>query len=92
MSTSAVGLIAGALTTMAWLPQLHRTWRSRTAHDLSWLYLATFGCGIGLWLAYGLLTRQIAVIVANAVTIVLVASLVALKAIPTSRRRLTSRD
>jgi len=80
MNIAAVGLVAGALTTTAWLPQLHRTWRSRSAHDLSWAYLLTTTTGIALWLAYGLLSKDIAVIAANAVTIVLLVGLVALKA------------
>jgi MtN3 and saliva related transmembrane protein len=79
MSVAAVGLVAGALTTSAWLPQLHRTWRSRSAHDLSWGYLLTTCTGIALWLTYGVVTRDVAIIVANAITIVLLSGQVALK-------------
>jgi MtN3 and saliva related transmembrane protein len=62
------------------LPQLHRTWRSRSAHDLSWAYLLTTTTGIALWLTYGLLSGDLAVIAANSVTILLLCGLVALKA------------
>ncbi|HEX3900714.1 MAG TPA: SemiSWEET transporter [Mycobacteriales bacterium] len=81
MSIAVVGLLAGALTTGAWLPQLHRTWRSRSAHDLSWAYLLTTTTGIALWLAYGLFTRDVAVIAANSVTIMLLSGQIALKAL-----------
>jgi MtN3 and saliva related transmembrane protein len=85
VNIAAVGLLAGALTTGAWLPQLHRTWRSRSAHDLSWVYLLTTTTGIALWLTYGLLTRDVAVIAANTVTIILLFGQVTLKALHPSR-------
>ena len=44
--TAAIGLVAGALTTIAWLPQLPRTWRKRSAHELSWPYIAMTYAGI----------------------------------------------
>jgi MtN3 and saliva related transmembrane protein len=74
-----VGLLAGALTTGAWLPQLWQTWRSRSAEDLSWGYLVTITLGIATWLAYGLLTRDAAVIATNVVTLGLVSGLIGLK-------------
>lgn len=74
-----VGLFAGALTTGAWLPQILRTWRSRSAEDLSWGYLLAMLLGIGAWLAYGLFGHQLAIVVTNVVTLALVLSLAALK-------------
>ena len=47
MSLSLLGLLAGALTTGAWLPQLLRTWRRGSAEDISWPYLGVFGAGGG---------------------------------------------
>ena len=87
MTVATLGLLAGALTTAAWLPQLLRTWRRGSAEDLSWFYLVTFGTGVAGWLAYGLLTRDPAVLVANVVTLALVASLVGLKARTVARGR-----
>ena len=66
-----LGLIAGVLTTAAWLPQIARTWRSRSADDLSWPYLLVFSSGVALWLVYGVLSGDVPVLAANAVTIVL---------------------
>jgi MtN3 and saliva related transmembrane protein len=87
MRVAAIGLIAGALTTGAWLPQLYRTWRSRSADDLSWAYLLTTTTGIALWLSYGLFTRDVAVITANAVTIVLLSGQIVLKTSASRRLR-----
>jgi MtN3 and saliva related transmembrane protein len=62
---TALGLFAGVLTTGCWLPQLVRSWRTRSTADFSWVYLAVLSVGIGLWLLYGILTADPAVIVAN---------------------------
>jgi len=75
-----IGLLAAALTTGAWLPQLWRTWRTRSSHDLSWAYLATTGLGFVTWLTYGLLTREPVIISANITTLVLLSLLISLKA------------
>lgn len=69
--TDAVGLIAGSLTTLAFLPQLLKTWRSRSAEDISSSWLVTFTVGISLWLLYGILIRSVPVILSNSVTLVL---------------------
>ena len=78
--TVLIGLLAAALTTGAWLPQIWRTWRTRSAEDLSWGYVGTTAVGMGTWLAYGLLTRDPAVIAANVVTLGLLTLLTVLKA------------
>lgn len=79
MNMQTLGLVAGVLTTAAWLPQIARTWRSRSAADLSWPYLLVFSLGVSLWLLYGVLSNDVPVLAANAVTIVLVGLLLGLK-------------
>jgi MtN3 and saliva related transmembrane protein len=74
-----IGLVAAALTTGAWLPQVFKTWRTRSARDFSWGYLAMFACGVVLWAVYGVLRRDIPVIAANVVTIFLVAGVIVVK-------------
>jgi MtN3 and saliva related transmembrane protein len=66
-----IGLIAGALTTGCWLPQLIKAWRTRSTEDVSWLYLAVFGTGIALWLVYGSMHRDFAIVVTNGLTLTL---------------------
>jgi MtN3 and saliva related transmembrane protein len=77
---SVVGLLAGALTTGAWLPQIWQTWRTRSAEDLSWHYLSVMSVGIATWLTYGLLARDVAVVVTNVGSATLLTVLVVLKA------------
>ena len=75
----SIGVVAACLTTGAWLPQIVKTWRTRSAHDFSWGYLAMFSTGVALWAVYGVLRNDIAVIGANVVTIVLVLGVIAVK-------------
>jgi MtN3 and saliva related transmembrane protein len=74
-----VGLCAGTLTTLSFVPQLVATYRSKSAKDISYGYLLAFTSGIVLWLAYGLLLSAPPVILANAVTLVLLAIILILK-------------
>ena len=40
-----MGLLAGLLTTCCWIPQLRRSWHTRSTRDISWWYLVTLGGG-----------------------------------------------
>ncbi len=77
--TTALGLLAGMLTTIAFLPQVIRIWRSKSAKDLSMTMLVTFTTGVFCWLVYGLMIDSLPVIIANAVTFVLAGMNVMLK-------------
>ena len=73
------GYIAAVLTTIAFLPQAIKAFRTRSTKDMSltmWLMLFT---GISCWLIYGILVRAGPVIAANAVTLVLVGAVLVLK-------------
>jgi MtN3 and saliva related transmembrane protein len=74
-----LGILAGCLTTLCWVPQLVRTWRRGTADDISGTYLFTLGTGVAGWIVYGVLKADIAVIFANVVTFMLLLGLVGLK-------------
>ena len=76
-----IGIIAACLTTGAWLPQVVKTWRTKSAHDFSWGYLAMFFAGVALWAIYGFMREDIAVIGANVVTVVLVLGVIVIKAV-----------
>lgn len=75
-----LGFIAGTLTTLSFLPQVHKAWTTRRCEDLSLSMLLAFGTGVVLWLIYGFWLRAAPVIVANAVTLALIVVLIALKA------------
>jgi MtN3 and saliva related transmembrane protein len=64
---------------VAFLPQLIRVVRLRSARDISLGMFCVFSAGTALWLTYGLLTHSKPVTVANAVTFVLSISILVLK-------------
>jgi MtN3 and saliva related transmembrane protein len=76
---TTIGLVAGALTTIAYVPQLLKTWRSKSAQDLSWSMLITLCVGIVLWLVYGIYAQDVPVIAANVVTLLLSSIILILK-------------
>ena len=76
---SILGFIAGTLTTLSFVPQVHKAWRTRRCEDLSYGMLLTFGLGVALWLIYGLLVGAAPIIVANAVTLALIVILLVMK-------------
>ncbi len=69
-----LGLVAAALTTAAYVPQVVKTWRSGSSADLSLGTYALLLAGLVAWLAYGVLVRDVPIILANVVTIGLVGS------------------
>ncbi len=81
-----MGYAAAALTTVAFLPQVLKTWRSGSARDLSLPTLALMTSGVALWLGYGLAIGDGPLAAANGVTLALVASLLALKLRDAARR------
>lgn len=74
-----LGLAAGSLTTVSFLPQVIKTWRSRSAKDLSLGMFSLFCVGVVLWLVYGIIVRDIPVVAANFVTFLLAATLLFFK-------------
>ncbi len=74
-----LGLIAASLTTACWVPQALRTIRTRDTSGISLVSQTMFVSGIGLWLVYGLLIMSWPLILANAVTFVLVGTILILK-------------
>ncbi len=71
MSTFILGLVAASLTTIAYVPQVVKTWKSKSSKDLSLKMLLTFCVGVTLWLIYGVLEKDTPIIVANSLTLLL---------------------
>ena len=65
-TATLIGLLAGFLTTTAWLPQVVRAFRTHSTRDFSWSWFAMFGTGVGVWLVYGFAVGAPAVIITNA--------------------------
>jgi MtN3 and saliva related transmembrane protein len=74
-----LGICAGICTTVAFLPQVLQVWRTRSVDDISLGMYLTFVLGVSLWLIYGIVSAQVAIILANAVTLGLAGSVLAMK-------------
>jgi MtN3 and saliva related transmembrane protein len=78
-SANTLGMIAGTLTTAAFVPQVLKTWKSRSAKDISMGMFALFSTGVFLWILYGVSIGATPVIVANGITFVLAMAIVVFK-------------
>lgn len=70
-AANLLGLLAGTLTTASFLPQVIKTWRSRSAGDISLVMFALFSLGVLLWIVYGFTVGALPIIVANVITLLL---------------------
>jgi MtN3 and saliva related transmembrane protein len=70
-SANVLGFLAGMLTTIAFVPQVIKIWRSRHARDISTGTFVLFSFGVLLWLLYGIQLGALPVILANGITLVL---------------------
>lgn len=60
-----LGLIAGAITSIGYLPQIYRGYQTKKLNDVSYYMPGILALGMTLWLIYGIILNAIAVIVAN---------------------------
>ncbi|OPY26156.1 MAG: MtN3/saliva family protein [Methanomassiliicoccales archaeon PtaU1.Bin030] len=74
-----LGLVAGLLTTVGFVPQIVKSLRERKMDEVSLLMPMILSVGMFLWLIYGLLTDDLPIIIWNAIALTLNLCLVALK-------------
>lgn len=74
-----IGYIAGALTTIAFAPQLLKVLTTKSTKDVSLMMLLCSTSGMILWLFYGIQIKDPAIVVANSISVVLASSLLCLK-------------
>ena len=73
------GFSAAFLTTIAFIPQLYKTWQTKSAEDVSSIMLILFITGLVCWIIYGLKIHSIPIVVANIVTFIFNFSILILK-------------
>lgn len=76
---AVLGLLAGFLTTIAFVPQVLKIWRSKHAKDISLGMFILFSIGVLLWIVYGIRIGSWPLILANGVTLTLALVILALK-------------
>jgi MtN3 and saliva related transmembrane protein len=75
----AIGILAGILTTCANIPQVIKTYRTRSGEDLSLRMLLTLAAGLAIWVWYGFLQDDLPLTLTNSVAFVLVCILIFFK-------------
>ena len=74
-----IGFFAGFCTTMAFVPQTIKAWKTNSTKDISLLMFLIFITGVIFWLIYGILIFKLPLIVANAITLILAISILVAK-------------
>ncbi len=78
-ATLVLGLVAGTLTTISFIPQVLKTWRTRSTRDISLGMFGAFCAGVLLWFFYGIRLRAAPIIVANGITLALAGTILVMK-------------
>ncbi|MFZ2949261.1 MAG: SemiSWEET transporter [Desulfuromonadaceae bacterium] len=79
MTATAIGLVAGTLTSVAAIPQVIKTLRTRHARDISVWQPLLLAFGVALWMVYGFLINDLPLIVANIIPLICNALLTVMK-------------
>lgn len=75
MNVEILGLIAGALTAIASMPQLIKVIKTKNVEDISWLMLVILISGLSLWVWYGFEQDELPIILSNAFAVLVNATL-----------------
>ncbi len=77
--TEILGYSAGAVTTLTFLPQVVKTWKERSAKDVSlWMFIIAATNEI-MWIGYGMLKNDWVIILTNAVVLAMSLTMIYLK-------------
>jgi MtN3 and saliva related transmembrane protein len=74
-----IGYIAAALTTASFVPQALHTFKTKDVRGISLGMYSAFTAGVAMWLVYGLMLSAWPIVIANAITVSLAASILVMK-------------
>ena len=74
-----IGTAAAFCTTVSYIPQLQKVWKSGETGDLSLKMLLSLAAGLGLWIVYGLMRADLVIIAANAISVTLLSCIIFFK-------------
>jgi MtN3 and saliva related transmembrane protein len=78
-SIEMVGLLGSVLSSITFIPQVYKTWKTRSAGDLSLLMMSIVFISTIVWLIYGFGLKLLPVIIANSIICVLSLLLIVFK-------------
>jgi MtN3 and saliva related transmembrane protein len=70
-TVTKIGILAGICTTVAVIPQIVRTWKTKKVMDVSISMFIVLITGVGLWTLYGVLKKDLPIIITNGISVVL---------------------
>jgi MtN3 and saliva related transmembrane protein len=70
-SLQILGLAAGTITSVTFLPQVMHVWKTKSAKDLSLTMLLLLMLGVIMWLTYGILAKDTAIIYTNSMVLIM---------------------
>ena len=78
-TTDLIGYFSAFLTTLAFVPQAHHSWKTRDLSGVSLPMYSLFSLGVVGWLVYGIMITSWPIIVANSITLLLAFVVLCLK-------------
>jgi len=78
-ATQIIGIIAAILTTISFLPQAIKAIKTKDTKGISLTMYTLFFLGVTLWLIYGVLMKDLPIILANSITFLLSGTILILK-------------
>lgn len=76
---TTIGLVAAGCTTISFLPQAIKSIRTKKTEDISLSMYIIVTTGVFLWLFYGILIKDLPIILANIITFILTITVLILK-------------
>ena len=67
-----LGLLAGVIGIVAWIPQIIQVWVHKRHDGLSLTTFAVVAIALALWLLYGVLVESLAMVAANIMTLTVI--------------------
>ena len=78
-NATVLGCLGGFLTTIAFVPQVWKTWKSKSASSLSLGMFSVFSLGVLCWLIYGIMIAEVPIIFWNVITLILALAILIMK-------------
>ena len=74
-----IGAVAAFCTTVSYVPQLKKCWETGSTGDISLKMFSILATGVALWIVYGVLQKDMVIVLANVVSLVLLAGILFFK-------------
>ncbi len=77
--TDILGYAAGAITSLTFLPQVIKTWKDKSAKDVSLMMFIIAAINEVMWIIYGVLLNNWVIILTNAIVLAMSLTMIFLK-------------